>query len=170
MHSIYIMIELYFFSLDQWEIRTHLLWGKCFNIPHHCDPHLNQTKFNGLSPLTIADSFVKAHNHKWLNPMKVYIYLQRFYWHQRQDQSIFCGSSATAKNSWGRKALSPCRNISHNIFVSSIEDCCLQIHYKYSALCFYSPQRQIRLQIICFVVVVCLLNRRFLHINTLQIH
>ena len=54
--SIYIMIELCFFSLDQWEIRIHLLWGKCFNIPHHCDPHLNQTKwliFNDLLPLTI---------------------------------------------------------------------------------------------------------------------
>ena len=25
----------------------------CFNIPHHCDPHLNQTKLNGLLPLTI---------------------------------------------------------------------------------------------------------------------
>ena len=51
--SIYIMIELCYFSLDQWEIRIHLLWGKCFNIPHHCDPHLNQTKFNDLLPLTI---------------------------------------------------------------------------------------------------------------------
>ena len=51
--SIYIMIELCYFSLDQWEIRIHLLWGKSFNIPHHCDPHLNQTKFNDLLPLTI---------------------------------------------------------------------------------------------------------------------
>ena len=69
--SIYIMKELCFFSLDQWEIYIHLLWGKCFNIPHwlrshstngrlqqiekihHCDPHLNQTKFNDLLPLTI---------------------------------------------------------------------------------------------------------------------
>ena len=51
--SIYIMIELYYFSLDQWEIRIHLLWGKSFNIPHHFDPHLNQTKFNDLLPLTI---------------------------------------------------------------------------------------------------------------------
>ena len=24
-----------------------------FNIPHHCDPHLNQTKLNDLLPLTI---------------------------------------------------------------------------------------------------------------------
>ena len=51
--SIYIMIELCYFSLDQWEIRIHLLWGKSFNIPHHCDPHLNQTKCNDLLPLTI---------------------------------------------------------------------------------------------------------------------
>ena len=51
--SIYIMIELCYFSLGQWEIRIHLLWGKCFHIPHHCDPHLNQTKFNDLLPLTI---------------------------------------------------------------------------------------------------------------------
>ena len=49
--SIYIMIELCFFSLDQWEIRIHLLWVKCFNIPHHCDPHSNQTKFNDYSAL-----------------------------------------------------------------------------------------------------------------------
>ena len=47
------MIELCYFSLDQWEIRIHLLWGICFNIPHHCDPHLNQTKFNDLLSLTI---------------------------------------------------------------------------------------------------------------------
>ena len=47
------MIELCYFSLDQWEIRIHPLWGKSFNIPHHCDTHLNQTKLNGLFPLTI---------------------------------------------------------------------------------------------------------------------
>ena len=52
-HSIYIKIELCYFSLDQWEIRIHLLWAKCFNIPHHCDPHLNQTKCNDLLALTI---------------------------------------------------------------------------------------------------------------------
>ena len=68
------MIELCFFSLDQWEIKIHLLWGKCFNIPHwprshstnrrlqHIeklsktysgDPHLDQTKLNGLLLLAI---------------------------------------------------------------------------------------------------------------------
>ena len=54
--SIYIVIELCYFSPDQWEIRIHLLWGKSFNITLHCDPHLNQTKwliFNELFPLTI---------------------------------------------------------------------------------------------------------------------
>ena len=28
------MIELWFFSLDQWQFKIHLLWGKCFNITH----------------------------------------------------------------------------------------------------------------------------------------
>ena len=60
--SIYIMKELCFFSLDQWEIRIHLLWEKCFNIPHHSDPHLNQTKFNELLPLTIADVLTLLHH------------------------------------------------------------------------------------------------------------
>ena len=73
--SIYIMIELCFFSLDQWEIKIHLLWGKSFNIPHwprshstnrrlqHIEklsktysgnPHLDQTKLNELLLLTIV--------------------------------------------------------------------------------------------------------------------
>ena len=47
------MMEVCYFSLDQWEISIHLLWGKCFNVPRHCDPHLNQTKLNGWLPLTI---------------------------------------------------------------------------------------------------------------------
>ena len=51
--SIYIMIEICYFSLDQWEIRIHLISGKCFNIPHDCHPHVDQTKFNGLLHLTI---------------------------------------------------------------------------------------------------------------------
>ena len=57
--SIHIIIELCYFSLDQWEIRIHLLWGKSFNIPFHCDPHLNQTKFNDLLPLTIPGVLVQ---------------------------------------------------------------------------------------------------------------
>ena len=57
---IYIMIELCYFSLYQWGIRIHLLWGECFNIPHHCDPHLNQTKFNDLLPLTIDGVLANA--------------------------------------------------------------------------------------------------------------
>ena len=47
------MIEFCYFPLDQWEIRIHLLWGKCFNSPQYCDPHLDQTKSNDLLPLTI---------------------------------------------------------------------------------------------------------------------
>ena len=62
------MIELCLFSLDQWEIMIHLLWGKSFNVPHSTnrilqhieklsksysgDPHLDQTKLNGLLLLT----------------------------------------------------------------------------------------------------------------------
>ena len=57
------MIELCFFSLDQWEIRIHLLWENCFKIPHNCDPHLNQTKSNDLLPLTIAGVLVCKTNH-----------------------------------------------------------------------------------------------------------
>ena len=81
------MIELCYFSLNQWEIKIHLLWGKCFNIPHwprshstnerlqhieelskskrrllHCDPHLDQTKLNDLLPLTIDGVLVKGNN------------------------------------------------------------------------------------------------------------
>ena len=44
----------------------HLLLGKCFNIPHHCDPHLNQTKFNDLLPLTIPGVLgldLESHSH-----------------------------------------------------------------------------------------------------------
>ena len=29
-------------------------------IPHDCDPHLKQTKFNGLMPFTIADVLVQV--------------------------------------------------------------------------------------------------------------
>ena len=71
--SIYIMIEICYFSLYQWEIRIHLLWGKCFNIPHHCDPHLNQTKFNDLLPLTIDGVLAKDKKwgKKWMEIMSI---------------------------------------------------------------------------------------------------
>ena len=54
--SIYVKRELCHFSLDWWQVKIHLLQGKCFNIPHHCDPHSSQTKwliFNDLLSLTI---------------------------------------------------------------------------------------------------------------------
>ena len=88
--SIYIMIELCYFSLDQWEIRIHLLWGKSFNIPLHCDPHLNQTKwliFNDLLPLTIpgvltydyihipAEIWYNGYVTNWTNPQQMKFWL-----------------------------------------------------------------------------------------------
>ena len=77
---IMIILELCFFSLHQWEIKIHLLWGECFNIPHwprshlttrrlqHIEklsktysgnPHLDQTKLNGLLLLTIHGVLAK---------------------------------------------------------------------------------------------------------------
>ena len=41
--SIYIMVDLCF-SLDQWEIKKHLLWGKCFSIPHWPRSHSTNTR------------------------------------------------------------------------------------------------------------------------------
>ena len=38
-HFNHIMIELCYFSLHQWEIKIHMLWGKCFNIPHWLRSH-----------------------------------------------------------------------------------------------------------------------------------
>ena len=39
---------------DQWEIATH-------SRPHHCDPHLDQTKYNDLLPLTIDGVLVNIY-------------------------------------------------------------------------------------------------------------
>ena len=38
---------------DQWEIVTHRRAFQIQEKSRHCDPHLDQTKFNGLLPLTI---------------------------------------------------------------------------------------------------------------------
>ena len=84
--SIYIMKELCFFSLDQWEISIHLLWGKCFNIPHHCDPHLNQTKLNGLLPLTIPGVLVAK--------LDIFCKKDTSTWHNNYAQEIFLRTSA----------------------------------------------------------------------------
>ena len=43
--------------LDQWEIATH--W-RAFQIQDKSRPHLDQTKFNGLLPLTIDGVLVRA--------------------------------------------------------------------------------------------------------------
>ena len=39
--------------LDQWKIATHWRAFQIQDKSRHCDPHLYQTKFNGLLPLTI---------------------------------------------------------------------------------------------------------------------
>ena len=38
--SIYIIIELCYYSLAQWEMKIHRLWGKSFNISHWPRSHL----------------------------------------------------------------------------------------------------------------------------------
>ena len=85
-HSIYIKIELCYFSLDQWEIRIHLLWGKCFNIPHHCDPRLNQTKFNDLLPLTIDGVLMKK---RWFGEAHVNHLLAKHDFLSQEKWSLF---------------------------------------------------------------------------------
>ena len=72
--SIYIMIELCFFSLDQWEIRIHLLSVKSFNIPHDCDPHLDHIKFNWLLHLTIHGVLGKSK----VSSSRSYVYLPAY--------------------------------------------------------------------------------------------
>ena len=54
--SIYIMIELCYFSLDQWEIKIHLLWGKCFNIPHWPRSHLTNGRLQHIEGLSKSSS------------------------------------------------------------------------------------------------------------------
>ena len=109
--SIYIMIELCFFSLDQWEIKIHLLWGKCFNIPHwprshstnrrlqHIeklsktysgDPHLDQTKLNGLLLLTIHGVLMLGG--------------RRYFWDTGYDEDLL---RAVQISGWARKAKYP---------------------------------------------------------------
>ena len=50
--SIYIMIELCFLSLDQWEIKVHLLWGKSFNTPHWPRNHSTNGRFQQIEELS----------------------------------------------------------------------------------------------------------------------
>ena len=54
--SIYIMIALCFFSLDQWEIRKHLLWEKCFKIPHNYLPKREFEKWKSYILFFTPDS------------------------------------------------------------------------------------------------------------------
>ena len=47
---------------------------KTFPNPHHCDPHLDQTKFNDLLPLTIDGVLVTPflfHQEQWYTTVEV---------------------------------------------------------------------------------------------------
>ena len=51
------MIELCYFSLDQWDIKIHLLWGKCFNIPHWPKSHSTNRRLQHIEDLFWGPSF-----------------------------------------------------------------------------------------------------------------
>ena len=64
--SIYIMVELCFFSLDQWEIKIHLLWGKCFNIPHWPRSQSTNGRLQHIEELSKSKTRVGMVWLKWL--------------------------------------------------------------------------------------------------------
>ena len=49
--SVYIKIELCYYSLDQWKNKIHLLWGICFNIPHWPRSHLTNGRLQHIKEL-----------------------------------------------------------------------------------------------------------------------
>ena len=51
-HFNHIMIELCYFSLHQWEIKIHMLWGKCFNIPHWLRSHSTNGRLQHIEELS----------------------------------------------------------------------------------------------------------------------
>ena len=60
------MIELCFISLDQWEIKIHLLWGKCFNIPHWPRSHSTNGRLQHIEELSKSKTIVGMVWLKWL--------------------------------------------------------------------------------------------------------
>ena len=50
--SIYIIIELCYFPLDQWQIKIHLLWGICFNTPHWPRSHSTNRRLQHIEELS----------------------------------------------------------------------------------------------------------------------
>ena len=68
-HFNHIMIELCYFSLHQWEIKIHLLWGKCFNIPHWLRSHLTNGRLQHIEDLSKSSSLwpsFRPNQIKWL--------------------------------------------------------------------------------------------------------
>ena len=105
---------------DQWEIATH--WR-----PHHCDPHLDQTKFNDLLPLTIDGVLILDNSHYIQLCLLVFIFafcyvlrlsyvsakfarwIERYLWHwwhdtngQRWRKEIFCPQLKLCEPQWRR--------------------------------------------------------------------
>ena len=50
--SIFIMIELCYLPLNQWEIKIHLLWGICFNTPRWPRSHSTNRRLQHIGELT----------------------------------------------------------------------------------------------------------------------
>ena len=65
-HFNHIMIELCYFSLHQWEIKIHMLWGKCFNIPHWLRSHSTNGRLQHIEELSKSKSRVGMVWLKWL--------------------------------------------------------------------------------------------------------
>ena len=51
-HFNHIMIELCYFSLHQSVIKIHMLWGKCFNIPHWLRSHSTNGRLQHIEELS----------------------------------------------------------------------------------------------------------------------
>ena len=46
------MIQLCYFSLDQWELKIHLLWGKYFNITHWLRSHSTNRRLQHIEEIS----------------------------------------------------------------------------------------------------------------------
>ena len=57
--------------LDQWEIATHRRPFQIQDKSRHCHPHLDQTKFNDLLPLTI-DGVLATPRHR-ISPIPTHL-------------------------------------------------------------------------------------------------
>ena len=71
-NDIYALREMFQYSslaekpLDQWEIATHWRAFQIQDKSKHCDPHLDQTKFNDLLPLTIDGVLIEELDNLWI--------------------------------------------------------------------------------------------------------